>query len=418
MDHLANYGRGVLVVLRESVDVARHNLMLGVLSIGLAVAIWFVVVDSQSTPRTDFFPALINVEVVNVPQGEAVSHLSQLSVKFRITADEDVWNSLTANNFKASVDLSTAQQGAITLPVAVSADRGDVKVVEVTPAQIVVDVEPLATATVPVQVKLIGTAPLGYSLSDSKVSPQNVRVSGPESLVKLVAAAVADVNLTGVQVSLEHESSLTARDSNGSDVNGVQLDPDSAKVGLTIARQEVDVTYVVNPSLSGNVAPGYRVTAIGADPAFVSITGPVDVLQSIGVLTTETVAVDGAQSDVVRSVKLRLPADARVNGASDEVVVRVTVAAAPGEAVFSVAAQATGLKQGLVATLSPLVVNVTAAGLLPTLQTLPVESIAVTVDLSDLGPGVYRLAPAVQFPAGVTLVRSDPAEIQVTISGP
>lgn len=240
--------------------------MLGVLSIGLAVAIWFVVVDSQSTPRTDFFPALINVEVVNVPQGEAVSHLSQLSVKFRITADEDVWNSLTANNFKASVDLSTAQQGAITLPVAVSADRGDVKVVEVTPAQIVVDVEPLATATVPVQVKLIGTAPLGYSLSDSKVSPQNVRVSGPESLVKLVAAAVADVNLTGVQVSLEHESSLTARDGNGSDVNGVQLDPDSAKVGLTIARQEVDVTYVVNPSLSGNVAPGYRVTAIGPTP--------------------------------------------------------------------------------------------------------------------------------------------------------
>lgn len=417
MDRLANFGRGVLVVLRESVDVARHNLMLGVLSLGLAVAIWFVVVDSQNTPRTDFFPGLINVEAVNVPQGEAVSRLSPSSVKFSITADEDVWQSLSANNFEASVDLSTAQQGTITLPVTVSADRGSVTVGGVTPAQIVVNVEPLTTATVPVQRKLIGTAPLGYSLSGSKVSPQNVKVSGPESLVKLVAAAVADVNLTGVQVSLEHESKLTPRDSSGSDVNGVQLDPDSANVELTITRQEVDVTYVVNPSLSGNVAPGYRVTAIGADPAFVSITGPVDVLQSIGVLTTETVAVDGAQSDVVRSVKLRLPADARVNGASDEVVVRVTVAAAPGEAVFSVAAQATGLKQGLVASLSPPVVSVTAAGLLPALQTLPVESIAVRVDLSDLGPGVYRLAPAVQFPAGVTLVRSDPAEIQVTITG-
>jgi YbbR domain-containing protein len=416
VDGLANLGRGVLVVLRESVDVARHNLMLGVLSIGLAVAIWFVVVDSQNTPRTDFFPALINVEVANVPQGEAVSHLSQPSVKFRITADEDVWNSLSANNFKASVDLSTAPQGAITLPVTVSADRGDIKVVEVQPAQIVVDVEPLTTATVPVQVKLIGTAPLGYSLSDSKVSPQNVTVSGPESLVKLVAAAVADVNLTGVQVSLEHDSTLTARDSTGSDVNGVQLNPDSAKVGLTIERQELDVAYVVNPSLSGNVAPGYRITAIETDPTFVSVKAPVDVLQSISVLSTEPISVDGAQSDVVRSVKIRLPSqDAHVNG-SDEVVVRVRVAAAPGEAVFSVAGQASGLKEGLVASLSPPVVSVTVAGPLPTLQTLPVESIGVTVDLSNLGPGVYNLAPAMQLPADVTAVRSDPAEIQVTIT--
>ncbi len=418
MDSLATFGRGVLVVLRESVDVARHNLMLGVLSLGLAVAIWFVVIDSQNTPRTDFFPGLINVEAANVPQDRAVSRLSEPSVSVRISADDDVWGGLSVSDFKASVDLSAVEQSEATVAVRVSVDRGDVKIVEVSPPQIVVDVEPLTTRTVPVQVKLIGTPPLGYGLSESKVSPENVNVSGPESLVKLVAGAVADVNLTGVQVSLEHDSTLTPRDSNGSDVNGVQLDPDSAKVGLTIIRQEVDVTYVVNPSLSGSVAPGYRVTAIGADPAFVSITGPVDVLQSIGVLTTETVAVDGAQSDVVRSVKLALPADARVNGASDEVVVRVKVEAAPGEAVFSVAAQATGLKQGLVASLSPLVVSVTAAGLLPTLQTLPVESIAVRVDLSDLGPGVYRLAPAVQFPAGVTLVRSDPAEIQVTITGP
>jgi YbbR domain-containing protein len=187
-------------------------------------------------------------------------------------------------------------------------------------------------------------------------------------------------------------------------------------VGLTIERQELDVAYVVNPSLSGNVAPGYRITAIETDPTFVSVKAPVDVLQSISVLSTEPISVDGAQSDVVRSVKIRLPSqDAHVNG-SDEVVVRVRVAAAPGEAVFSVAGQASGLKEGLVASLSPPVVSVTVAGPLPTLQTLPVESIGVTVDLSNLGPGVYNLAPAMQLPADVTAVRSDPAEIQVTIT--
>jgi YbbR domain-containing protein len=416
VDRIAGLSRAIPGFLRETFDVATHNLTLGAISLGLAVIVWFLVVDVQNAPRTDFFPGLITVEAANVPRDLAVSHLSEQSVSVRITADEDIWDRLSIDDFKASVDLSATKQSEVTLPVKVSVDRGDVKVVEVSPPLIVVDLEPLTTRTVPVQVKLIGAPPLGYDLSESKVSPDNVTVSGPESLVNLVAAAVADVNLTGVQVNLEHQFPLTARDSGGSDINGVQLDPDQAKVALTIDRQELDVVYVVNPTISGNVAPGYRVTTVEANPAFVSIKAPVDVLQSISVLTTEPIAVDGAQSDVVRNVKLRLPADAQVNGASDEVVVTVRVSAAPGEAVFSVAPRASGLGQGLVASFSPSVVDVTVAGLQPVLDSLSVESINVGVDLSNLGPGDYRLAPSVELPGGMSLVRSDPSEVQVTIT--
>jgi len=271
------------------------------------------------------------------------------------------------------------------------------------------------TKTVPVSVKLVGAAPLGYNLSESKVSPESVGVSGPESLVNLVDAAVADVSLTGIQVSLEHTFTLTPRDVRGGDIEGVNLDPNTAKVSLTIVQQEYSLVYIVNPSVTGNVASGYNVTSIEADPAFVSISGPLEVLQSIGVLTTENVAVDGAQSDVVRSVRLRIPEGVRVSG-SEEVVVAVRVSPAEGEGIFTVALRTVGLGPDLTATVVPPTLAVTLAGQMPLLQTLTADAIIATVDLSDLPVGTQRVSPTVQLPAGVELIGTDPVDVVVTIS--
>jgi YbbR domain-containing protein len=187
--------------------------------------------------------------------------------------------------------------------------------------------EPVATKTVAVEVELVGAAPVGYSLSESEVSPEYVNVSGPESLVNLVDAAAADVNLTGIRVSLEQTLTLTARDARGSDINGVDLEPNTAEVSLTIVQQQFSMVCIVNPSVTGNVASGYDITSIEAQPAYVTLSGPLEVLESIDVLTTEDVAVDGAQSDVVKSVRLRVPKGAHVAD-GEEVLVRVRVAPA------------------------------------------------------------------------------------------
>jgi YbbR domain-containing protein len=280
-----------------------------------------------------------------------------------------------------------------------------------------VDLEPVVSRVVPVKARLVGTVASGYSLSESKVSPEEVGISGPASLVNLVDAVVADVNVTNLKVSLEQEFTLTARDAQGGDIDAVNLDQNTAKVSVTIVRQEFSLVYVVNPSVKGNVAPGYQVSAVEANPAFVSVSGPLEVLQSMDVLTTEDIAVDLAQSDVVRSVRLRLPEGASVVGGG-EVVVRVRVVPARGESVFTVAVKTNGARPNSVVTVSPLTVSVTVAGDMPSLQALPVDKIAATVNLSDLSSGTHSVAPAVELPAGFALVGVDPPEVVVTIAGP
>ena len=417
MESLERLGRTVLTALREGFDVVWHTKSLGVLSLGLAIAVWFFVVDVENQTRTDFFPGVVPVEAVNVPQGLAVSSLSQPQVRVRISADKDVWDGISVSDFEATVDLSGMKQREASVSVRVTVDRGDVDVDEVDPPQVVVDLEPVTTRVVPVRARLVGTAAMGYSLSESKVSPEEVGISGPASLVNLVDAAVADVNVTGMKLSLEQEYSLTARDAQGGDINGVNLDRDTAKVSLTIAKQDFTVVYIVNPSVTGNVASGYRVSSIEASPAFVAVSGSLEVLQSIDVVTTESISVDGAESDVVRSVRLQLAEGARVDG-SGEVVVTVRVVPAWGESVFTVAVKSSGANPNAVVTVLPPTVSVTVAGEMPSLGKLAGDDIGVTVNLSDLQAGTHSLAPAVELPAGFQLVKVDPPEVVVTITGP
>lgn len=417
MESLERLGRVVLTALREGFDVVWHTKSLGILSLGLAIAVWFFVVDVENETRTDFFPGVVKVEAVNVPQGLAVSSLSQPQVRVRISADKDIWNDISVSDFKATVDLSGMKQREASVSVRVAVDRGDVDIDEVDPPQVVVNLEPVITRVVPVKPRLVGAVALGYSLSESKVSPEEVEISGPASLVNLVDAVVADVNVTGMKVSLEQEFTLTARDIQGGDIDGVNLDQNTAKVSLTIVKQDFTLVYIVNPSVTGNVAPGYRVSAVEVDPAFVGISGPLEVLQSIDVLTTENIVVDGAQSDVVRSVRLRLPEGASVAGGG-EVVVRVRVGPARGESVFTVAVKTSGANPNAVTTVLPPTVSVTVAGEIPSLDALAVDKITVTVNLSDLPSGTHSVAPAVDLPAGFQLVKVDPPEVVVTISSP
>jgi YbbR domain-containing protein len=411
-----NLGRRTRDFFLETFDVVRGNLSLGLLSLALAVAVWFFVSDAENTPIVGDVSGVVTVEAVNVPREQAVLRIVDAQVSVRAQADKDVWDKLSAADFRAVVDLSGVNQSEKTLTVKVTANRSDVKVVEVQPSQVTVSLETLAQADLPLRAHTMGKLPDGFELQDVTISLQMARVSGPASLVSSVEAVEADVNVTGLELSMERSYPLVVRYKSGRDVD-VRVEPETAMVRLAIVQQDFNLVFIVNPTVSGNVAAGYRVLAVQANPAFVSIAGPLAVLQSINALTTEPVAVDGAQSDVTRSVRLRLPAGARVvNSSEEEVVVSVRVAPAQGQSVLTVAVRTTGLKEGLIATLSPKVINVTVSGLMPVLQALDPASIVARVDLAGLEPGVHTVTPTVDLPDGVTLVGIDPLEITVGVS--
>ena len=181
----------------------------------------------------------------------------------------------------------------------------------ISPSSVDVSLEPVTTQTVPVKINTVAVAPAGFSVTDEKVSPETVQVSGAASLMEQIDAAWVDLNLTGVQMSLERDLVLSARGKDGrparrphrAEHREGERDHRQDRRGADLPGQPVDQRQrrCRLPGGRGRSRPTVRQR----------LAAPSTSSSRFQSLTTDTIPVDGAQSDVQRSVKLHLPEGAR-----------------------------------------------------------------------------------------------------------
>ncbi len=387
---------------------------LAIVSLIAAVVLWVAVTDAENPNKVAVFSGAIEVKAVNVPEGQAVAAIRQPNVSLRVSASEDVFKKLTTADFAAEVDLSGVHEASSDqLVVARVVGKREAEIVEVQPSFVTVQLEPSITKLVPVAATRIGSSPQGFSVPSIDANPTTVRVSGATSLVQRVATAGADVNLTGLRVTLQQQLPLTARDAQGADIHGVAIEPAVADMKVNVAQQEVTIALTVVTQVQGSVADGYNLVSIVADPPALAVSGPLEQLQALSFVTTDSIDVSGLRGDVVRTAHLRLPAG--LQASRDSVTVRLKVAPAIGELTYSVVPQVTGVDEGLKATLQTAAVNVKLRGEMPTLKGIVPSSLKVTVNANGLGEGIQVLTPTVNPPEGVQVTAIDPPQVVVVI---
>jgi len=291
----------------------------------------------------------------------------------------------------------------------------DVKVVQVEPASLSIELKPVVSQLVPVVADVVGSPPIGYEAQQPVLNPEQVLVSGPEDLVKRVKSAVATVNLSGAVGGVRQSYSLVARDDRGFIVAGVSLEPGSAAVEIQVEQKQFERLVAVSPSLRGSPVAGYNVTAVEVDPPSVTLLGPIDILNATSVVLTDDVDVSGATSDIFRTVSLRLPTSVTISGSGGTVSVRVRIAAGQGEATFGVAPTVSGLGSDLrVASVTPLV-EVLLQGELPLLRSVIPDQVSVSVDLTGLAAGTHLLEPSVEAPRDLQVLGTSPSTVEVVL---
>jgi YbbR domain-containing protein len=408
-----------------AVGSVRHNFGLAVLSVALAFGIWLFIVDTEHPTRTGVLPVDIPVEAVNMPEGLTLGGPLG-DVTLRIEADEDLWDKLTASDFRATVNLMGAQIGTQDVQVNVEAlgERDGLRIIEVIPAlqaegapagTVPVVLKPLVSKVVPVSIESVGAPPMGYEPSTPTVEPEQVVVSGSEDLVSRVSVAVASVDLSGAVADVRQSYPLVPRDDAGFIVEGVTLDPSSVDIEIKVEQKRFSRLVVVSPSLRGSAAAGYNVTAVEVDPASVTLLGPLELLSVTSFVVTSDIDITGATSDISRIVNIvGVPSGVSISG-SNAVSVRVRISAGQGEATFGVAPQWTGLASDLRVVSTTSLVEVELKGELPTLRNVSPDQVTVTVDLSGLGAGSYRLEPQVNAPAGLEVADISPTSVEVVL---
>lgn len=413
-DELVELGRDSW---RRASGSVRRTPGLILISFLLAVSLWVFVTDTENPTIVDYFPQPIQVEAVNVP--DALGVANQLpTINVRVSAPTDQWDDLTAANFRAVVDLNGFDARAQEVPVQVeiSGVRG-ARVVETDPRGITVNLEDLVSRAVRVQTRAIGSLPIGYELGEITPAIPSVTVTGPESLVELVAEAAADVNVTGLTVSVEQTVSLKPLGAGGSEIRGVRLDPSTVRVALDVNQSTIVRTVPLTVEVSGTPAPGFRVTSVSIAPPAVQVQGALESVQQVDAIALAPVNVNGARSDIVRSVAIPIPEDLQFVS-TERATITVTIEAVEGATRTSTFPVAVNLGDGLRASFEPATVEVELTGPLPVLNALPPGEFAAEVDLAGLSTGTYTLPVRMRLPEGVSATSVQPESVTVTIDRP
>jgi YbbR domain-containing protein len=372
------------------------NLVSIVLAILLALTVWIVATQEVNPVETVDFDRPVPIEYAGLPSDLIVTNEATEAIRVTYRASQTTRRSLVLDDFHAVADLSGLSTGSYDVPVDVTID-GQATFMDATPSTVHVEIEQLSSRSVPIQLVVQGSLPIGYRSASPVLTPENATVTGPRSEVELVSEVRATVSVDGQRDTMDESAELVALDSEGAQVPGVTLNPETIDVRIPIV-QEADFREVaVRVNANVLTAPGYYVSRLTPNPPLVPVRGDPDVLRSLTAIETEPINLQGVTEDTSVIAQLDPPEGVTLEEV-ETVEVTITVVAQPDFQVVEAPVRISGLDSGLDANVAPSSAVISLSGPLPVLQQLdPANDIRVTVDLSGLEPGSYQIEPSVQI---------------------
>ena len=386
------------------------------LSVLLGISFWIFITEEENPTRVDVLGTAVHIQSFNVEPGLALAN--QLpTVELTLAAPEERWEEISAGAgaFTAFVNLKGMTEREQDVPVRIDIEGiNGVRVVEVKPESVVVNLEDMTSANVPVRVRPAGTMPIGYELDGTRTEMPTVSVRGPESLVTRVSDAVADINITGLTLGVEQTVTLIPRGAGGGEIRGVQIDPPSQRVAVDIRQSTLVRSIPFQVSVEGTPAPGYRVVNVTASPSTMSVEGTLEALQQIDALDLNPVDISDEFSQVQRAVVVVLPPGLTTG---DKLLVTVIIQIAPieSELTLSLIPKLIGLADGLKAELGSERVEVTVGGALPLLNQITTRELGISLDVTGLSAGVHEIAVDAVLPEGLVIQALQPEAVSVTL---
>jgi len=402
-------------VLRPAARSVRENSGLAVLSVVLAFGLWVFVTRAENPEQTRTLPIDIPVQAVNVPADVAVPQNLGV-VRVRVRVEENELESLTKEDFQATVDLESLTVGEYDRPVTVRAltSRGNLRIVDVLPGEIRVRLAQLLSKTVPVDLEMQGTPPTDFSIGATELGSDTVVVSGPQDSVGKVTVVVAVVDIEGRTESFDGAVRLEARDQQGVLIQDVEVDPRTVDVKIEIEQRTFSRALAVSPEVKGVPQQGYNVVGATVEPLIVTVFGSQAFIEEATTVSTQPVDIEDATEDVIRTVSLDLPPGVTVKG-SVNVTVTVKISEAPGQLTFAVPLTASGLSNGLSIVGALPAVQVFLFGPLPALLELNPNDISASVDLGGKDAGTHKVEVKVSAPSELEVRSVSPKEIEIRL---
>ena len=382
----------------------------------LALAIWFVIADTENREIEERLGFSISVGVRNLASDLAVAS-EPLPVTLTVIGRRAELDAAGPDDFLATVDLSGRPAGRHNLPVRVESLDDQVRVRAVQPETAVVFLQEVVERQVVIVVETTNPPPLGFRVGTPQARPELATVSGIAEEVDAVAVVVARIDLGGATAAIERDVALEARTGAGIAVGRVTVSPRFAAVEVPVEQELFRRSVSVRPQVVGIPQEGYRVRVVRVVPPTVDVLVSVDEFDEEAVVEAASVDVTGRSSDLITRTELIFSDGvAPAIDANTAVQVIVTIEPVMTTVRLSVPVVPTDVPDGLeLAEFAVSEVRLVLHGPVALIAEIEGPLRPIAVDLSQLGPGRHNVELEWAPPEGVELIEMFPLRTLVAL---
>ncbi len=410
-----------------------HNWGLKLISVLLAVAIWFIVVQVNNPTDTRSYSNIhvtwVNADVLDA-QNKVYEVLDNTDVvRVTVRAPRSVLENLSEADIVAEADMSKLTD-INTVAIRCYTTTDDT-VYSATPniEYVTLNVEDKSSKYVRLTSNVKGEVAEGYKYNNVSLDQNMIEISGPASAVRQVSKAGVEVDVTDATGNMTANMEILLYDAEGKVLNlsNITKQTDYVRVSVEIlATKEVELFA----SVTGKPNAEYKNTGeVLISPETVTLAGAPARLANYSRLTiSDPIDITGATSDVTVTVNLNdyLPDNMLFADDDFDGLVTVTVPVEPLEyRSFSISQSALTFKNvpdNVSVSTGGGNVSVMIGGLAMKLDELTSDQIAGTIDvgswmleegLTELEEGAYDMPIEFTLPSG--LIAADHVTIRVYV---
>ncbi|MDK2868722.1 MAG: hypothetical protein PWP38_3037 [Clostridiales bacterium] len=303
-----------------------HNTGTKIFSLVLAILFWVFVMD-QVDPEITKVIESVPVQLINQQELDQNDLIIMDQHDYFVNVEITGRRNNVLNTNKSSIylwaDVRNVKKGSNILQINKTINSEAVSIQTLIPNEIVLSIDQIVSIPKPVQVTTSGSYQEGFYQSGMTISPEEVKVIGPESVVNQVAYLGGTLNVSNIDSDATKQISLVPYDNDGEMVSGVTLDESYSSVTINVGMEK---NVAVKPVINGVPMEGFEVVAATISPEYVIISGNESAVFPLSEVFAEPINLKGEEaSSFIVEKSIELPSGVQSNAENNMVQIEVLI---------------------------------------------------------------------------------------------
>ncbi len=401
-------------------------------SVAVAALVWLLVVNIDDPIITRQISG-VTVQMQNEAYIESGGKMSMIEggqnvVTVEVVGKRSIVDDLSAEDLIATADLKqivNMNTDPIMVPITVNCSKLKSENLVPNPRNLSVDIDEIMTQEYIVTVTSGESQPgKGYEIGTLSSSPDKIKITGPQSLIRKIDKVVATVDASNLQEDTIMKAGLKIIDRNqdewdqdGSDskMNYLKYDTSVPEVNVSIDLWSVRNDIAIKGSYVGSPAEGYKVEKLTFTPGHISVAGSEEALGKLSAdgnsiqVPDDTIDVTGKNSDFEEKINIEnlLPEEIKLTkDTSDTVIASVDILPQDSReySIPTTSIIGQNVPEGLQLVYETEKIQIRIRENSGSLDQLKESDIKASVDLTGKTEGSYQVPVKIELPQGYSLV--------------